>query len=563
MSGESHARREREVIDLLLNEGVITKATLEKAREEMKRTGLRMEKAFEKLGYITEEDIVKVCATSMGLPYVNLNDYVIDTEMLKLIPEQMVKKYRVVPLFKISNTLTVGMVDPRDVKVLDQIRKASDVEMIEPVVVSEKGVQRVLDFYYGVAGSVEEIAQSFEDEEIVHLEEKDLMTISDEAPVVKLVNVIITKAVKESASDIHIEPEENCVRVRNRVDGLLSEMTTLSKKLQSAIISRIKVLSKMDIAESRKPQDGRIQLKLENRDLDIRVSTFPTVHGENVVMRLLDRSAVLLGLKQLGFLEQENITFEKLIRSPNGIVLVTGPTGSGKTSTLYSALTTISSMEKNIVTIEDPVEYELPLIRQTQVNPKADITFANGLRGILRQDPDIIMVGEIRDKETADVAIQASLTGHLVFATLHTNDAPSALARLVDMGIEPFLISSSVIGVLAQRLIRVICDKCKEKYVPSQSVLDDLGLKKGTVFYRGKGCKKCQDSGFKGRTGVFELLIIDKEIRKMVDAKCSADEIRQKAGERGMKGLYADALIKAQEGVTTLEEVLRITVMEK
>ena len=563
MSGESHARREREVIDLLLNEGVITNATLAKAREEMKRTGLRMERAFEKLGYITEEDIVKVCATSMGLPYVNLNDYVIDTEMLKLIPEQMVKKYRVVPLFKISNTLTVGMVDPRDVKVLDQIRKASDVEMIEPVVVSEKGVQRVLDFYYGVAGSVEEIAQSFEDEEIVHLEEKDLMTISDEAPVVKLVNVIITKAVKESASDIHIEPEENCVRVRNRVDGLLSEMTTLSKKLQSAIISRIKVLSKMDIAESRKPQDGRIQLKLENRDLDIRVSTFPTVHGENVVMRLLDRSAVLLGLKQLGFLEQENKTFEKLIRSPNGIVLVTGPTGSGKTSTLYSALTTISSMEKNIVTIEDPVEYELPLIRQTQVNPKAGITFANGLRGILRQDPDIIMVGEIRDKETADVAIQASLTGHLVFATLHTNDAPSALARLVDMGIEPFLISSSVIGVLAQRLIRVICDKCKEKYVPSQSVLDDLGLKKGTVFYRGKGCKKCQDSGFKGRTGVFELLIIDKEIRKMVDAKCSADEIRQKAGERGMKGLYADALIKAQEGVTTLEEVLRITVMEK
>ena len=563
MSGESHARREREVIDLLLNEGVITKATLEKAREEMKRTGLRMEKAFEKLGYITEEDIVKVCATSMGLPYVNLNDYVIDTEMLKLIPEQMVKKYRVVPLFKISNTLTVGMVDPRDVKVLDQIRKASDMEMIEPVVVSEKGIQRVLDFYYGVAGSVEEIAQSFEDEEIVHLEEKDLMTISDEAPVVKLVNVIITKAVKESASDIHIEPEENCVRVRNRVDGLLSEMTTLSKKLQSAIISRIKVLSKMDIAESRKPQDGRIQLKLENRDLDIRVSTFPTVHGENVVMRLLDRSAVLLGLKQLGFLEQENITFEKLIRSPNGIVLVTGPTGSGKTSTLYSALTTISSMEKNIVTIEDPVEYELPLIRQTQVNPKAGITFANGLRGILRQDPDIIMVGEIRDRETADVAIQASLTGHLVFATLHTNDAPSALARLVDMGIEPFLISSSVIGVLAQRLIRVICDNCKEKYAPSQSVLNDLGLKKGTVFYRGKGCKKCQDSGFKGRTGAFELLIIDKEIRKMVDAKCSADEIRQKAGERGMKGLYADALIKAQEGVTTLEEVLRITVMEK
>ncbi len=564
MSGELHMRREREVIELLLNEGIITKATLAKAREEMKRTGLRMEKAFEKLGYITEEDIVKVCATSMGLPYVNLNDYVIDTEMLKLIPEQMVKKYRVVPLFKIGNTLTVGMVDPRDVKVLDQIRKASNMEMIEPVVVSEKGIQRVLDFYYGVAGSVEEIAQSFEDEEIVHLEdEKELMTISEEAPVVKLVNVIITKAVKERASDVHIEPEENCVRVRNRVDGLLNEMTTLSKKLQSAIISRIKVLSKMDIAESRKPQDGRIQLKLENRDLDIRVSTFPTVHGENVVMRLLDRSSVLLGLKQLGFQEGELKAFDKLIRSPNGIVLVTGPTGSGKTSTLYSALTTISSMEKNIVTIEDPVEYELPLIRQTQVNPKAGITFANGLRGILRQDPDIIMVGEIRDKETADVAVQASLTGHLVFATLHTNDAPSALTRLVDMGVEPFLISSSVIGVLAQRLLRVICEKCKEKYTPSKSVLADLGVEQDTAFYRGKGCRKCQETGFKGRTAAFELLVIDKEIRKMVDAKCSADEIRRKALEQGMKALYADGLIKAKEGVTTLEEVLRMTVMEK
>jgi len=555
-----HIRRQRELIDLLVKEGLITHESIDQAREETKRTGLSMQKALEKLGFITEEDIAKVYAAALELPYVDLTDYVVDTELIKLIPEGMVKKYEVVPLFKIGQNLTVGMVDPQDVMAIDQVLKMTKVEMIEPVLVSQQGIQKILDIYYAGSGSVDEIAQSITDEEKVDLKSiDDLELVGDEAPVVKLVNTLIGRALKERSSDIHIEPEEDCLRVRFRVDGLLHEVTMLSKNLQSSVISRVKILSKLDIAESRKPQDGRIQLKIDSRDIDIRVSTFPTVHGENVVMRLLDKSSVLLGLKDMGFADREVKLFEKLIHSPNGIVLVTGPTGSGKTSTLYSALTTISSMEKNIVTIEDPVEYELPLIRQTQVNPKAGITFANGLRGILRQDPDVIMVGEIRDKETADVAIQASMTGHLVFATLHTNDAPSALTRLVDMGIEPFLISSSVIGILAQRLVRMICVKCKEEYSPHKDVLKDLGVKSGTKFYRGKGCVKCQKTGFLGRMAVLELLVVDQELRAMVDAKCSADEIKKKAIALGMRTLYIDGLEKAKQGLTTLEEVLRVT----
>jgi type II secretory ATPase GspE/PulE/Tfp pilus assembly ATPase PilB-like protein len=318
----------------------------------------------------------------------------------------------------------------------------------------------------------------------------------------------------------------------------------------------------MDIAESRRPQDGRIRLKTENKDLDVRVSTFPTIHGENVVMRLLDKSAVVLGLEDLGFDKNALIFFDKLIRHPNGIILVTGPTGSGKTTTLYSTLSTISTMEKNIITIEDPVEYELPLIRQTQVNPKAGITFADGLRAILRQDPDIIMVGEIRDKETAEIAIQASLTGHLVLSTLHTNDAPSSLTRLIDMGVEPFLISSSVIGILAQRLVRKICEKCKEKYSPDESVLRDLAISPKEQFYRGKGCSECKNTGYRGRIGIFELLMIDDSIKKMINEKASSDQIMDKAISAGMKTLRNDGLEKAVKGITTAEEVLRATKVE-
>jgi type II secretory ATPase GspE/PulE/Tfp pilus assembly ATPase PilB-like protein len=318
-------------------------------------------------------------------------------------------------------------------------------------------------------------------------------------------------------------------------------------------------MAKMDIAETRNPQDGKIQVKMESRDLDLRISTFPTLHGENIVIRILDKSSVLLGLPELGFSPQDLKVFDKLIRRPNGIILVTGPTGSGKTTTLYAALAAVNSEEKNIITIEDPVEYEIPLIRQTQVNPKAGLTFANGLRSILRQDPDIIMVGEIRDRETAEIAIQASLTGHLVFSTLHTNDAASSLTRLIDMGVEPFLIASSVIGILAQRLVRVICPKCKEKYTPAAEMLNSLGIKERYDFFRGKGCSHCKGSGFSGRVGIFELLVMNEEIKNMVTVRSPANEIRKLAISAGMRTLFDDGLEKVKGGVTTAEELSRVT----
>ena len=552
-----------DIIALLVKQGLIAPEQIERAKEEVKRTGITLERALEKLGFVNEEDIAKVKSVALGVPYMDLTDYIIDAELTKLIPENLAKKYKVVPIFKTRDNLTVAMTEPHNIEVLDQIRKLSKINNIEPVLVSPRGIQRILDSYYEVAGSAQEVIKSFEQGKFAGLKLKgESVEVAEEPPIIKLVNLFIMEAVKERASDIHIEPEEDILRVRFRIDGILHEIYTMPLQLRSAVTSRIKILSGMDIAENRRPQDGKIRMRLENSELNIRVSTFPTVHGENVVMRLLDNTLVLLGLKDLGFSPQNLETFEKLIRQPNGIILVTGPTGSGKTTTLYSAITTISSMEKNIITIEDPVEYELPLIRQTQVNPKADITFANGLRSILRQDPDVVMVGEIRDKETAEIAIQAALTGHLVFSTLHTNDAPSALTRLVDMGIEPFLIASSVIGIVAQRLVRSICPKCKEGYSPPATLLKELGIEEKIVFYRGKGCSDCRENGLVGRTGIFELLIIGEDIRRMIEAKNSADEIKKRAVELRMQTLRDDGLEKAQRGITTVEEVLRVTEVE-
>ncbi|MFH1190838.1 MAG: ATPase, T2SS/T4P/T4SS family [Candidatus Omnitrophota bacterium] len=547
-----------EIIDLLLKESLVTSEQVDKAKEEVKRTGIKFEKALEKLGFITEEDITKVKADAAGVPYMNLEDYVIDISLTKLIPESVANKYKAVPLFKIMDSLTVAMIDPKDIEALDNIRRIAKVSSVDPVLVSSRSISQVLDAYYGEGNSVEEIVKSFENKKSF-AQKGSLAESAEEAPIIKLVNILIADAVKDRVSDIHIEPEIEVLRVRFRIDGILHEVHTLPKKFSNAIISRIKILSEIDIAENRRPQDGKIRLKLENKDLDIRVSTFPTVHGENVVMRLLDRSSILLGLKDLGFTNDNLEIFSKMIKQPNGIILVTGPTGSGKTTTLYSALSTISSMEKNIITIEDPVEYELPLIRQTQVNPKAEVTFANGLRSILRQDPDVIMVGEIRDKETAEVAIQASLTGHLVFSTLHTNDAASSLTRLIDMGLEPFLISSSLILIVAQRLVRKICPKCKEEHLMSQAALEDLGLDRSIKFFRGKGCNSCKNSGFSGRIGIFEVLVLNEAICKMVEEKKSADMIKKKAIESGMKSLREDGLDKARAGLTTLEEILRVT----
>lgn len=564
MNRELRMSKKETTIDILLAKGLLTQEQVASAKEDMKRTGLSIEKTLEKLGYLTERDIASAIAVSMHVLYVDLKDYLIDTEITKTIPEELARKHKVVPIFRIGDTLTVAMANPRDIMVIDSIRMKSKIPMVEPVLALEKDIQNAIEQYYGVAGNMDDVLKTIDKIKIPNLTtdgqgSKVLTRIAEEVPVVKLVNLIIMQAVKDKASDIHIEPAENMVRVRYRIDGILHEVLTPPKNLQSVIASRIKILAKMDIAETRKPQDGRIGLKMENRELDLRVSTFPTIHGENIVLRILDKSSVILGLSDLGFSEKDLKDFDKIITSPHGIFLVTGPTGSGKTTTLYSALSTINSLEKNIITVEDPVEYELPLIRQTQVNVKAGLTFASGLRSILRQDPDVVMVGEIRDKETADIAIQASLTGHFVFSTLHTNDAASAITRLIDMGVEPFLISSSVIGILAQRLVRVICKKCKEKYTPEADILKELDVRESFAMYRGKGCSACKGTGFAGRTAIFEFMRISENIKKLIVAKASSSEIKTAALKEGMRTLRDDGLDKVRRGVTTIEEIRRVT----
>ncbi|MDD5432127.1 MAG: type II secretion system ATPase GspE [Candidatus Omnitrophica bacterium] len=548
-------------IDVLLKKGVVTQDQINSAKEEAAKTGMTIDKALERLGFISQVDIGNIIADSIGVPFIDLSDYLIDPDVIKFIPESIAMKYRVVPLFKIGDSLTIAMADPQDIIAMDEIRIKSGLSSIDVVLSTEEMIQRIIDQYYGSIGSTQELIKGLTEEKMEEQlkQGKRLSDIAEEAPVIKLVNLIIMQAVKERASDIHIEPGESSVLIRFRVDGILHEAQNIPKHLQSALCSRVKIMAKMDISQTRIPQDGRIQLKMENKNLDLRVSTFPTMHGENIVLRILDKTSVLLGLAELGFQELDLKAFDKLIKHPNGIILVTGPTGSGKTTTLYAALSTINDIGKNIITIEDPVEYEIPLIRQTQVNVQAGLTFANGLRSILRQDPDIVMVGEIRDKETAEIAIQASLTGHLVLSTLHTNDAASSLTRLLDMGIEPYLIASSVIGILAQRLVRVICPKCKVNYTPSEEVIKDLNIEEKVEFSRGKGCMHCKNTGYMGRKGIFELLVINDEIKNLVTAKANAAQIKKVAVSNGMRTLYEDGIEKIKKGITTAEEVLRVT----
>ena len=559
------ANKKAALEEQLLSSGLLTQDQMAKAKQEAQRTGMLLDRVITKLGFLTEDDIANIIAQSLGVPYMDIKNYIIDPDVLKLVPEAIAKKYTLIPLFKIQDTLTLAMANPQDIVAIDDARLKSKCRVIEPVMASKAAIEQAIDQYYGTKGSFEDIVGQIDKAKFARVsdeaEEKTLQAISQEAPIVKLVNMIITQAIKEKASDIHVEPEEDMLRVRYRVDGILHESNSPPKNLANAIISRIKVLAHMDIAEKRKPQDGRIELKVEGKAIDLRVSAFPTIHGENVVLRILDKSSVLLGLRELGLEKEDLNNFEKLIKRPYGIILVTGPTGSGKTTTLYAALSTINSPDKNIITIEDPVEYQLSMIRQTQVNPKAGLTFASGLRSILRQDPNVIMVGEIRDKETADIAIQAALTGHLVFSTLHTNDAAGALTRLVDMGIEPFLIASSVIGVVAQRLVRVICDRCKEEYHVTPDMLKALGVKESekVKLYRGKGCRDCKESGYRSRKAIFELLAVNDKIRELVTQKASAVAVRQEAIKSGMSTLRANGLKKAEEGMTTVEEVLRAT----
>ena len=556
----------------LVEDGIITSEQLTKAKLEEKRTGLRLRKVLVKMGVIAEEDLVYFLSNKLGLPRIELSSYLIDSKIIELVPEELARKHELVPLFKIGNRITCAMIDPWNVFALDEIRMKTSL-IVEPAVATETEIKKALDEHYGAKGTMEEVIKSIDEKglgikEGKEVDLKELEGIVEEPVVIKLVNLIIMKAVRESSSDIHIEPEENVLKTRFRVDGVLHEVSSPPKHLQSAIISRIKIMAGLDIAERRTPQDGRFTIKMEGREIDIRVSCMPTLYGENVVLRILDVSSALLTLKEIGFPKEVLEKYQKLIFHPHGMILVTGPTGCGKTTTLYVSLDKINTVEKNIITIEDPVEYKLEGIRQIQVNPKVDLTFANGLRSILRQDPDIIMVGEIRDSETAEIAIQAALTGHLVFSTLHTNDASGALTRMIDMGVEPFLVSSSVIGVLAQRLVRMICKDCKEEYTPTEETLRDVGLldeprttnhEPRIKFYRGKGCAKCMKTGYKGRIGIFELMIMDEDIRKLTIAKTSHDEIKKQAVASGMITLKQDGIQKVKNGLTTVEEMLRVT----
>jgi type IV pilus assembly protein PilB len=490
----------------------------------------------------------------MPMAHVDLDSYLIDGKVIDLVPESLAQRYELIPLFKIGNTLTVAMADPHNIHALDEVTLKTGCE-VEPVVSTEVQIRRAIDQYYGVSGSIEEIVKGFAEEGPEPLGTGD-------APVIKLVDLLMAKAIRDGASDIHLEPDEKGVYTRYRIDGVLHAVSSLPKNLQSAIVSRIKVMGNMDIAESRTPQDGRSHIKMEGKEIELRISTFPTIYGENVVIRILDQSSALMGLEDLGFSNRMIRFYETLIKRPHGIILVTGPTGSGKTTTLYASLNSINSPEKNIITIEDPVEYRLNLIRQTQINPKTGVTFATVIRSVLRQDPDVIMVGEIRDLETAQSAVSAASTGHLVFSTLHANDAPGALTRLMDIGVEPYLISSSVVGALAQRLVRTICPKCKERYEPEDKIVKSLRLAnaKDLVFYRGKGCKNCRQTGYRGRTALFEILAVDDPIRDLISQRAPSRMIRKVAIEtQSMNTLLVDGLKKVIKGITSLDEVMRVT----
>lgn len=564
--------------DILVENGLISPDQLRKALEEQKVKGERLEQTIVRLKYAEEEPVIKTLADYFNLPYVDLDTYIIDEEITKIIPEEIARRHKLIPLFKIADTLTVAVSDPLNILAIDEVRNKAKTD-IEIVLSTEEKIKRAIERHYGVALTIlETTLRKFTGEgagavstepsdyrKTYELSTKEPLTgIAEDAPATKLFDLLMIQAIKDRASDIHIEPDGKALRIRLRIDGFLYEFLTLPKQVHPPLTSRIKVLAEMDIAETRLPQDGNFNVKMDNRNFEIRVSTFPTIYGENVVLRILDQTSPLMKLEDLGFTEDMLRRYKQLIRRPNGIILVTGPTGSGKTTTLYASLNMINSLDKNIITIEDPVEYRLPLIRQTQVNIKAGITFATGLRSILRQDPDVVMVGEIRDLETAEIAVQAALTGHLVVSTLHTNDAPEAITRLKDIGVEPYLLSSSITGVLAQRLVRAICPQCKTSFKADQTLLEELNkdfpeIKGPVTLYKGKGCKNCKLSGYLGRTGIFELLIVDEKIKQLISDKASAQKIRDTARETmGMLSLREDGVIKVLKGITTLEEVDRV-----
>jgi type IV pilus assembly protein PilB len=564
---------------LLTKASLITQDQLKEALRVQKETGGKLGETLIKLGFVSEEDITECLSQQFGVPSINLQHFEIDASVIKLIPGDVARKYNILPVNKTGATITIAMADPTNVFAMDDIKFMTGYN-VEPVVASELGIKAAIDNYYGTTSSLElkKVMEDLQTQESADLEvleddeELDVSALADsaeEAPVVKLCNLILTDAIKRGASDIHIEPYEKEYRVRFRMDGILYEIMNPPLKLKDAITSRMKILAKLDISEKRLPQDGRIKLKIKiedkNKELDFRVSVLPTLFGEKIVMRLLDKDNLRLDMTKLGFEPESLARFEEAIFKPWGMVLVTGPTGSGKTNTLYSALAKVNSPEVNIMTAEDPVEFNLPGINQVQMKEQIGLNFAATLRSFLRQDPNIILVGEIRDFETAEIAIKAALTGHLVLSTLHTNDAPSTINRLMNMGIEPFLVATATQLIAAQRLTRRICSQCKEAVEMTNQALLNLGYKKDEVgsftVYKGRGCEKCNNTGYKGRVALVEVMVIDDDIRDLILSGGTAIDIKRKAMENGMVTLRRSGLVKIKEGVTTVEEVVRETVL--
>ena len=566
--------------EILLKESLITQDQLDKALEFQRSNGGKLGSCLTKMGFITDDDITGVLSRQYGVPSINLKYYEIDPNVIKLIPQDTALRYQVVPLSRVGSVLTIAMTDPTNVFAMDDIKFMTGFN-VEPVVASETSVNEAIAKFYGEVESGEELSKVMKDlgaeeggdvELAAEEQEMDLAALekaAEEAPIIKLVNLVLTDAVKRGASDIHIEPYERELRVRFRVDGLLQSVMTPPLKLKDAISSRIKIMAKLDISEKRLPQDGRIMIKYRRdgriKELDFRVSTVPTLFGEKIVMRLLDKENLRLDMTKLGFEAESLAKFEKAILRPYGMVLVTGPTGSGKTNTLYSSVSRLNTPDTNIMTAEDPVEFQLPGINQVQMKDQIGLNFASALRAFLRQDPNIILVGEIRDFETAEIAVKAALTGHLVLSTLHTNDAPSTISRLMNMGIEPFLVATSVNLICAQRLVRRICQNCKEPLELPEQALLDAGFSaeeaKKTTVYQGKGCGNCNKNGYKGRVGLYEVMEVSDELRELILVGASALELRKKALELGMITLRRSGLIKSAAGLTTLEEVMRETVL--
>jgi len=555
--------------DILIEKGLISPQQLKEALE-IQISGNRklLGEIFVETGVITREELYEILQYVYETEYVDLSNYVIDPEVISLISEKTALRLKLIPISKNNGELIIAMANPLDVYAIDFVRDHTKIKKIKSLMAPEEDILNAITNYYEL-GEYDDIIERLGTEVLFKEEEeeedsKKLEARSKEAPIIQLVNMLIVQGVKERASDIHIEPNEKGLLIRFRIDGMLHDIRTLPNTTKSAVISRIKILAKMDIAERRLPQDGRFQVKFGTREVDLRVSTIPTVLGEKVVLRLLDKSKGLIKLEQLGFIPEQLEEFKSIIYKPYGIILLTGPTGSGKTTTLYAALNEVNSKDKNIITVEDPVEYKLNRINQIQIKPKINLTFANALRSILRQDPDIIMVGEIRDTETAQIAVQAALTGHLVLSTLHTNDAASAVTRLIDMDVETFLISSSVIAVIAQRLVRVICEKCKEEYIPGKDVLSGLHIKANSnsdgkvKLYKGTGCPFCKNTGYYGRTSIYELIVLDEDIRALIISKATSNIIKDTAIKKGMKTLKDSGLEKVLQGITTIEEVLRV-----